>query len=445
MLTYLPSRPRRRQILAIALPIIGGMMSQNILNLVDIAMVRHLGDVALAATGIGGFANYMAIAFILGLAAGVQALAARRLGEGRHSETAVPLNGGLLLALILGLPLMIGLYLLVPVVFPWLTDDPRVIEAGVPYLQIRILAMVAVGFNFAFRGYWSAVHLTKLYLQTILWMHALNIFLNWVFIFGNLGAPEMGVKGAALASTLSVFYGVLHYFWLGWRHAREAGFLHSFPSVATLMQQLKISLPSSIQQLMFSAGLVVLIWILGLIGTAEQAAANVLTTLHLTAMLPAMGIALATATLVGNALGRGEPGDATRWGWNSAALVLLYGLVIAVLTIVLAKPILGVFIRNPDTLALAYWPLILWAAGIAADVAGLVIMQGLVGAGDTGRAMRISIFFQWVIFLPTAWLFGPFLGGGLFAVWAIFALYRVIQAAWLAHAWRQRKWQGIAL
>jgi hypothetical protein len=81
----------------------GGMMSQNVLNLVDIGMVGRLGDVALAATGIGSFANYLALAFIIGLSAGVQALAARRLGEGRTSETAVPLNGGLILALIIGI------------------------------------------------------------------------------------------------------------------------------------------------------------------------------------------------------------------------------------------------------------------------------------------------------------------------------------------------------
>ncbi len=105
----------------IALPITGGMMSQNVLNLVDIGMVGRLGDSALAATGIGSFSNYLAISFIIGLSAGVQALAARRLGEGRKSETAVPLNGGLLLALIIGLPLCIILILATPAPSHWST------------------------------------------------------------------------------------------------------------------------------------------------------------------------------------------------------------------------------------------------------------------------------------------------------------------------------------
>ena len=156
-------------------------MSQNILNLVDIGMVKHLGDAALAATGIGGFSNYLAISFIIGLSAGVQAMAARRVGEERHSETAIPLNGGLMLSLMIGVPLCILLYALIPHIYHYMSDDPLVIEQGVPYLQVRLLGMVAIGMNFSFRGYWSAIHMTGVYLKTLVIMHSINIFLNWVF------------------------------------------------------------------------------------------------------------------------------------------------------------------------------------------------------------------------------------------------------------------------
>ncbi|NRB72646.1 MAG: MATE family efflux transporter, partial [Xanthomonadales bacterium] len=128
----LPDRDRRRQIWLIALPIMGGMTSQSLLNLVDVAMVGRLGDAALAATGIGGFSNYLAIAFIIGLSAGVQALAARRLGEGRQAETAIPLNGGLMLALLIGLPLCLIMYMAAPLAFERLTEDPTVAELGTP-------------------------------------------------------------------------------------------------------------------------------------------------------------------------------------------------------------------------------------------------------------------------------------------------------------------------
>lgn len=444
-LLHFPGPERRRRVWAIALPITGGMMSQNLLNLVDIGMVGHLGDSALAATGIGSFSNYLAISFIIGLSAGVQALAARRLGEGRVDETAVPLNGGLMLAAIIGLPLCILLILGTPFAFNLLTDDPAVREQGIPYLQVRIASMMAVGMNFSFRGYWSAIHMTGVYLRTLLIMHAINIFLNWVLIFGNLGAPELGVFGAGVATTISLYIGTLLYFFFALRHARDKGFLHRRPSRRTLWQQFRLSLPSSLQQLFFAGGMVALIWIVGRIGTAEVAAVNVLMTFHITAILPAFGVALATMTLVGNALGRGDAEDAAAWGWNGAALTFVYGAVLSLLLIPLADPILGVFLTNPETRRLAYLPMVLWALMISVDSAGMVLMNALIGAGDTRRSMWISITWQWLFYLPLAWLVGPVLGYGLLGVWIVNGLYRTGQAVNCITQWRGRKWAQIQI
>ena len=440
-----PDRERRKLVWGIALPIMGGMMSQNILNLVDIGMVGRLGDAALAATGIGSFTNYLAISFIIGLSAGVQALAARRLGEERHSETAIPLNGGLLLALLMGLPLCGVLIAATPWAFNFLTDDPAVRELGTPYLQVRIASMVAVGMNFSFRGYWSAIHMTGVYLRTLLIMHAINIFLNWVLIFGNLGAPELGVFGAGLATTISLYIGTALYFFFAFRHAMDKGFLHGMPSRGTLWQQFRLSLPSSMQQLFFSAGLVTLVWIIGQIGTAEVAAVNVLMTFHITAILPAFGVALAATTLVGNALGRDNIEDAERWGWNCAAMTFIYGITLSLLLIPLAEPLLGIFLTNPDTRRLAYLPMILWASVIAFDTAGMVLMNALIGAGDTRRSMWISVIWQWAFFLPLAFVVGPVLGFGLIGVWILNGVYRAAQAVNCATQWAGRKWTHVKI
>ena len=209
-----------------------------------------------------------------------------------------------------------------------LNDDPAVVAAGTPYLEVRLAAMVGVGMNFAFRGYWSAVHMTRLYFGTLVFMHSLNIFLNWVFIFGNLGAPEMGVTGAGFATTLSIYTGTLCYIMLALRHARDHGFMRGIPSRETMGTMIRVSLPSSLQQLFFSAGMVVLFWIVGLIGTRELAAANVLMHLVLVAILPMLGLGLAAASLVGNALGREEIADAKQWGWNVAVMGLLMAMAI---------------------------------------------------------------------------------------------------------------------
>ncbi len=440
-----PDRHRRRQLFAIALPVIGGMTSQNILNLVDIGMVGRLGDTALAATGLGSFANWLSMAFILGLSTGVQAIAARRLGEGTRGELALPLNGGLLLALLLGTPLAAALILLAPEIMALLNPDPDVVAEAGPYLQVRLLALVAVGMNFSFRGYWSAVHMTRLYLITLLIMHAVNVVLNWVFIFGNLGAQALGVYGAGLATTLSIYLGLMIYVYFGLKYARSEGFLGSLPSLAMLKAQLKVSLPASLQQFFFAAGMLTLLIIIGRIGTQELAAVNVLMTLGLVIILPAIGFGLATATLVGNALGRKDPDDAKLWGWNAAVFTGLVGLGLGLAVMLFGRPLLEVFLTDPATVDLAFPALMISAAIIGIDAAGMVLLNALLGAGDTGRVMRISIIAQWGLFLPLAALVGPVLGGGLLAVWLLQAVYRCGQAAWFARVWQQGQWQRISL
>lgn len=444
-LWHFPQQERRARLLGIAFPIIGGMLSQNLLNLVDIAMVGRLGDSALAATGVGSFANYLCLSMVLGLATGVQAIASRRLGEGRNDETAIALNGGLFLALLMGITLTVVLGSLVPTLFPLLNDDPAVIQQGVPYLQVRLLAIAAVGMNFAFRGYWSAIHMARLYFRTIVVMHVVNIFLNWVLIFGNLGMPALGVVGAGTATTISIFVGTALYFMLGWKHAREQGFLRGLPQREDLIRQIKLSLPASIQQMFASAGLVVMVWILGHVGTAEVAAANVLMTLVLTLLLPSMGLGIAASSLVGNALGRKDPDDAELWGWQAATLTFIANLIIGLLLMLFAHQVLGIFIHDPHTLELAYYPLIISALIVSLDNAGLVLMNALQGAGATHRVMMISIFGQWGLFLPLAWVVSVQLGYGLLGLWLIHALYRIAQALLFTWSWRQRRWVGIKL
>ena len=442
---YFPDRDRRRALLALALPIIGGMASQNILNLVDIGMVGRLGTTALAATGLGSFANWLSMAFILGLSTGVQAICARRVGQNRHGEIAVPLNGGLLLALVMGLPLAAVLILFSPELLALINNDQAVLDEASPYLQVRLLALVAVGMNFSFRGYWSAVHRTGLYLVTLLIMHTINIFLNWVLIFGNLGAPAMGVTGAGLATTISVYIGLMIYFAFGLRYAWSEGFLHRLPSLTTLKDQINLSLPAGIQQFFFAAGMMTLIVIIGLIGTAELAAAHVLMTLSLVIILPAMGLGIATSTLVGNALGREDIEDARRWGWNSMLFTGLLGVAMGLLVIAFGQPILSVFLTEPEARQLAWWPLVISGLIIGIDTAGLAVMHALLGAGDTRKVMRISLTCQWLLFLPLAVVVGPVLGLGLLGVWLLQAVYRCGVTLWFALAWQQGGWRDVKL
>lgn len=436
---------RRREILHLSLPIIGGMTSQNVLNLVDTWLVGGLGASALAACGMANFMNFMATAAITGLSTAVQALAARRVGEGRAGEAGIPLNGGLLLSLAVGIPLALLLILLAPSIFPAMVDDPAVAAAGVPYLQWRLVAVPLVGMNFAFRGYWSAVKLTRLYMYTLVWMHALNIVLSWALIYGHLGLPAMGTAGAGLGTTLAIAAGTATYFWHASRHARGHGFLHGLPSREQIGALLRLALPSCVQQLLFSGGFTALFWIVAQVGTAELAVVNVLVNLTLLAVLPGIGFGIAATTLVGQSLGRREPDDAHRWAWDVYKVgAVLFG-ALALPAILLPAPVLALFLRDPALVEIGRVPLRLVGVGILLDGLGLVMMHALLGAGAARLVMLVSVGLQWLLFLPAAYLLGPVLGYGLGIIWVAMTAYRALQSAIFVAAWEKRGWVALKL
>ncbi len=434
---------RAREILALALPIIAAMISQNVLNLVDTAMVGRLGSSALAGVGLASFLNFMTVAFITGMSSAVQAMAARRYGEQKFSETAVPLNGGLLLSLLIGIPLSVLLIWQAPNLFATLNDDPEVVAEGSIYLQLRLLSVFAVGMNFSFRGYWSAIKLARLYMYTLLGMHALNIFLNYGLIYGNFGLPELGVAGAGLGTTLSVFIGTLTYFVLGMRYARPNGFLGALPDSDQLRGLLRLGLPTSIQNLLFAGGFVMLFWIVGKVGTAELAVANVLINVSLVAILPGIGFGLAAATLAGQALGRTDPVDAHAWAWDVCKVAAIPFTLISLPLLLVPQTVMSAFVTDPALMALGDMPLRLIGAGILIDGAGLILMHALLGVGATRLVMGVSVILQWVIFLPVAWLLGPGLGLGLTAIWLAMTVYRGLQTLILAGFWQKRGWVDI--
>lgn len=421
------------------------MISQNILNLVDTAMVGTLGDASLAAVGIGGFFTFMAQSFFMGLSSGVQSIAARRWGENKIDELAKPLNGGILFVLMVGVPFASILFFHGDKLFAFLIHDPEVMKIGREYVTWRMPGIVAIGLNFSFRGYWNGVGRPSFYLRAILLMHIINIILNYLLIFGKFGFPALGAMGSAMGTTLALFSGSAYYFWQSIKYAKGNGFMSAFPSVKEFRQLLSVSIPSGLQIMFFSAGYTVEFWIIGLIGTSELAAANVLINIMLICILPGIALGIAAGSLVGQELGRGNPLEAKRWGWD-VVKVGMVGLSLLGLPMVLfPKSILALFIHEPITLDLAVWPLILIGATIAIEALALVLINAQLGAGDSKRILFSTALLQWFFFLPLAFLIGPQMGFGLIGIWTCHIVYRLILAMIMIVMWQREKWANVSL
>lgn len=441
----MPDRQRLCQILFLGLPIIGGMLSQSLINLVDAAMVGHLGEKALAGVGLGSYANFVAVSLIMGLGSAVQALVARRRGEGRLADEATPLNAGLALALLVGLPLGILCWLAAAPIIGLLTQDPEVAGIARDYFQWRVLAVAAVGLNFSFRGFWNGSHRSGMYLRILLGMHLFNAALSYCLIHGLLGLPRMGAEGSGLGTCIALYLGSLVYLLQTWRVARHGGFLRGKPRAIEFRVLLRLALPNSLQQFLFATGITLLFWIIAQLGSAELAVAHILINLTLLLILPAIGLGMAATTLVSHSLGEGNVDAAQRWGWEVVCIATVGLALLGIPYWLFPQAILGLFVNDPALIELGTWPLRLTGLGMVLDAASLVLTQALLGAGASRTVMAVSLGNQWLLFLPLAYLLGPVLGCGLLAIWALYMLQRGFASLLFALMWQRRDWARIEL
>lgn len=157
---------------------------------------------------------------------------------------------------------------------------------------------------------------------------------------------------------------------------------------------------------MMATGFTTLFWIVGRVGTSELAAANVLLNITLVGFLPCLGLGLAAASLVGQSLGRGDPSDAQAWGWDVAKVGAAVVVVIGRPMVLVPGFLLGLFLENPDTIAMAVLPLRISGSTLVLDSLGLILLNSLIGAGATRTVMVVSVGCQWFTGLIGAYIVG---------------------------------------
>ncbi|MBB3182586.1 putative MATE family efflux protein [Halomonas fontilapidosi] len=441
----LPEPTRRQTILRLALPIIAGMLTQSLLNLIDAALVGSLGEVPLAGVGIGGYAAFLITAVVFGLSSGVQAQTARRHGEQDWTQRAMALNAGLMIAFAVAVPLTLLCLWQAPRLLALINQDPAVTGEAVAYFRWRILSLIPVAMIFCFRGYWNGIQQTGLYLRIILVMHAVNVIASLGLIFGLWGLPHMGAAGAGAGTSLSLFVGLVIWATLSVRHATTSGFLVGWPRHETLVTTLRLATPHSFQQIWFATGYAVLFWILGQIGTASVAVGHVLVNLSLLLILPGVGLGMAAMSLVGEALGRQARDEAHRWGWEVVHLAWPCLALLALPMALFPETVLALFLHDPDLVAIGRLPLQLTALMIVLDAAALVFAQALLGAGAHRTVMAMTLLLQWLVFLPLAWWVGVVLDHGLVGIWWVQLGYRCLNSIGFVLIWQRRHWQALVI
>jgi putative MATE family efflux protein len=357
-----------------------GMLSHTFINAVDTAMVGRLGAPQLAAVGIGGL-FYIVIGLTLaGIAIGVQAMTARRQGAGRFPEAGATLINALWIVVPAGLVLTFLFVCGTDVLSRVLFVSPETRVFGAVYVKYRFLGLFFFAVTAACRGFFNGITATRYYMYTALTSCIANIVLDYGLIFGRLGMPCLGVKGAAVASTLSEGIGVLCYVaavmlprhWH--RYFRQNVYK---PDRAVISGLVGLSVPASVRTFVDMGSFLVFIWIIGLLGVAELAAANVIRSIAGFAFLPAVGLGIGTSALLGNALGAGDPDDAGRIAREAVKIAVLFMTGCCVLFCAVPRALFLIYTTDPTVIAKGLWPLRIMGVSLVMSAFAIILSSAL--------------------------------------------------------------------
>jgi len=410
-------------------------------------MVAHLGSDALAGVGIGSYAAFLTVSLVMGLSAAVQTLVARRMGAKESVQAGKPLMAGLFLGSFIALPLTLLFLIFSSNMMSLFSSDLDVLAIAQPYFEWRTYAIIAVAFNFCFRGYWAGIGQTRSYLKILLWTHIANVAFSYLFIFGfpALSIPAYGATGSGMGTCLALFLGTASYLILTLKKASHHGFTLHMPSKVVMKSLAQLAIPNSLQQGFFALGVSILFMIIGLIGSAEQAIGHILINIALLLILPSVGLGIAATSLVSHALGAKNEEDAYRWGWEVVRLAIFLMMLLGLPISFFADSILRLFTNDEHLIALGTLPLQITGISIILEVTAMVLIQALLGAGASKKVLAINFLMQWCLLLPLAYLVGPVLGCGLLGIWCIQSLQRISSSALYAALWRRRSWVSESL
>jgi MATE family multidrug resistance protein len=301
--------------------------------------------------------------------------------------------------------------------------------------------LLLLGASFAFSAYRNGAGAPRFSLVVALIQLAGSALFTYMLIFN----AELGTEGAGLGATLAALLALAIHAILAKWIAPVPGFLATRPSLSGIRLILRIGLPVGLQQSFVYIGTAIYLAIVGLLGTGEVAAMNVVSNIMLLAILPAAGMGIAAATLVGAALGRGDAVDARRWGWEVATLGALAIVAFSLIVVAAPQNVLNLFIADNTTIELAAAPLRVMALGMSIDAFGRILGFALRGAGATRLVTLVAFGLQWGVQLPLIWLMGVHFGFGLFGMSVCRLLLFAVEAAIVATLWRNGLWIGGAI
>ena len=434
--------PKKHQkILGLAIPAAINSLLDMLQVITDLIMVGRISAFAVAAVGLGLQSLMFVFAILTLLHVGTSALLSRFAGSGHKKRASTGLSTLLQFAFYLSLPMMVLWYVLASHIYVWFGTAPQVVALGEEYVQMLTWMMPFVFVKLVFVTALNAMGDTKTPMYVKIVSIILNIVLNYLFIFGNLGFPELGVMGAAVGTVIVNILETMVYFWLYIR--KKMTYLPMWHySKSLLKRALKVGIPASFERSLTFGSFMLFTVIIAHYGTATLAGYQIGLRVEGLAFMPGIGFTIAAMALMGQGLGAKKPLQAR----EDVMLVLKYTVgfmfFLSFFMVFMPEHIVWLFTNDAQTIEEASLYLRIVGLSQIPLAFNFVLSGALRGAGDTKRTLKINLISLWFVRIVPAFVLSWYFENILFVYLAMIS-DTLVKAIWLWVTFDKGEWQKI--
>ncbi|CAG5081364.1 MATE family efflux transporter [Parvicella tangerina] len=409
----------------IALPIMLGGIAQNVVNVTDTAFLGNLGDTQVGAAGNAGILYFLLVHTCLGFTTGAQIIMGRRNGEQNYKAIGQLLDQTLYFVIPLALIMFFVMQFLSPALLTEVVSSSSIRSAASDFLNIRSYGILFALIVFAFNAFYIGVTRTRVIMIGTILMSATNVVLDYGLIFGNLGLPEMGIKGAALASVIAEFVAALFIIlatvFLA-RNKRYELFKFRSPDLSVLRSITRISTPIMFQNFITLGSWFVFFMMIEWIGEEELAISHIIKSIYMVMMIPMFGLSTAANTITSNLIGEQRSDQVLPTTWKIVGLSIILTLPLALLSFIFSDDIILLYTENATLLPAAKKTL--WVVDISMFFfcVAYIHFNSVTGTGDTMASLAIETI-NIIIYLGSTALFVTLLEPHIHIVWCAEFIY----------------------
>ena len=420
-----------REVLKLAFPLILSTGSISIQHFVDRMFLTWHSPEAIAASVPGGIVSFTLMCLFIGTAAYVNTFVAQYYGAKQYQKIAPAVWQGIYFALVSGILFLVFIPLAKPI-FNLAGHEPGVQILEVQYFRILCLGALPVFTMAAISGFFGGRGETWVIMWVNILATGINIVLDYLLIFGHLGLPGLGMKGAAIATVTAGYISasVIFLVMLKSKYRKQYATLKNNKFDLQLFKRLmRFGLPNGIHFMLDLSGFALFILLVGRFGTLALAATNITFNINSIAFMPMIGIGIAVEIIVGQRLGENRPKLARFGTYSALHITFLYMGTIATTYLLFPKIYLLPFAAQADpqqfiqiqrmTIALLYFV----AFYSIFDTLNIIFANALKGAGDTKAVMIISVLLSWTTMIIPTYLASVVYNWGLYVTWSFVTLY----------------------